>query len=70
VTQKPPDLHLVDEPEAPAPSNVIHISGIRSHAGVVDPRSVAPPWPRNHSWRDLMDRLAKKRATTTKDPAR
>jgi len=68
MTPKPPDLYLIEEPEAPA-SNVIHISGIRSHVGAVDPSPVvAPPWPRERSWRDLMRRLAAKPAT--KDPVR
>jgi len=47
--QKRPELYLISEPEAPAPSNVIPI-------GV---SAAAPHARRERSWRDLMRRLQK-----------
>jgi hypothetical protein len=57
--KKLPELHLVPEPEAAAASNVIHISGIRSHGPAVL-YAVGPSWPLQHAWRDLVRRLVKK----------
>jgi hypothetical protein len=57
--RKLPELHLVREPEAAAASNVIHISGIRSH-GPADRYAVGPSWPLQHAWRDLVLSLMKK----------
>lgn len=56
--RKPPELHLVRAPGASAASNVIHISGIRSH-GPADLYAVAS-WPLKHAWRDLVLSLMKK----------
>ena len=49
MTQRPPELYVISEPEAPAPSNVIPIAT----------PAVAPQPPRDHSWRDLMRRMQK-----------
>ena len=57
--RKLPELHLVREPEAAAASNVIHISGIRSH-GPAELYAVGPSWPPQHAWRDLVLSLTKK----------
>jgi len=59
VVRKLPELHLVREPEAAAASNVIHISGIRSH-GPAEPDSSGRPWLPQHEWRDLVRRLVRK----------
>ena len=58
AVKKLPELHLVRASEAAAPSNVIHISGIRSH-GPADLYAVAS-WPLKHAWRDLVLSLMKK----------
>jgi hypothetical protein len=59
--RKLPELHLVREPAAAAASNVIHISGIRSH-GPAELHAVGRPWPLQHAWRDLVLSLMKKPA--------
>lgn len=57
--EKRPELHLVREGEAAAASNVVHISGIRSH-GPAELYSIGRPWLPQHEWRDLVRRLVKK----------
>jgi hypothetical protein len=39
-------------------SNVIHISGIRSHGPALDGAPIRL-WPRRHEWRNLMRRIMK-----------
>jgi hypothetical protein len=56
MMKKPPELYVISEPEAPAASNVLHLSGIRSHHGPADPRPVAPPWPPQVPWEDFLHR--------------
>ena len=55
MVKKPPELYVISEPEAPAESNVFHMSGIRS-AGPADPRPVAPPWPSQVPWEEFLRR--------------
>jgi len=58
----PPELYVIQEPEAPAPRNVIHISGIRSH-GAADVRRVERPWPRQRSFREMMRHPSRNKPT-------
>jgi hypothetical protein len=39
-------------------SNVIHISGIRSHGPALGGAAIGV-WPRRHEWRSLMRRIVK-----------
>ena len=48
--QKPSELYMISEPEAPAAANVVPIA---------TSAAASPPRPREHSWRDLMRRLQK-----------
>ena len=56
---KPPSgLYLIEEPEAPAASNVVALNGIRSYPhGLVTPHAVGAPWPRQVDWRRLSQQL-------------
>ena len=51
--QKRPELYVISEPEAPAAADVMPI-----HAN-----AAASPPPRERSWRDIMARMQKSRAT-------
>jgi hypothetical protein len=51
-----PGLALV--PATASASNVIHISGIRSHGPAVG-AALTRPWLRQTEWRNLMRRIAK-----------
>jgi hypothetical protein len=61
MMEKPTDLYTIQEPEAPADSNVFHLStnvfqlnAIRSYAhGLASARPLAAPWPRQVVWHDL-----------------
>jgi hypothetical protein len=58
VMKLPPGLYRIEEPEAPAPSNVVAIGGIRSYPhGLVMPHAVGAPWPRQVDWDGLSQRL-------------
>jgi hypothetical protein len=48
-------LYQIEEPEAPAKREVLHISGIRSH-GAAEMRRVERPWPRQLNWRGFLRR--------------
>jgi hypothetical protein len=54
----PPRLALVPAAASTTTSNVIHISGIRSHGPAVG-GAVTGPWPRQAEWRKLMHRIVK-----------
>ena len=61
MIEKPTGLYTIQEPEAPADSNVFHLStnvfqlnAIRSYEhGLCTPRPLAAPWPRQVAWRDI-----------------
>ena len=51
--QKPSELYMISEPEAPAAANVVPIA---------TSAAASPPRLREHSWRDLMRSLQKSQA--------
>ena len=51
--QKPSELYMISEPEAPAAANVIPIDASAA---------ASPPRPRERSWRELMRSLQKSQA--------
>jgi len=52
LMEKRPELYVIEEPEAPAPSNVLEFRTLRSH-GPATLRPVGPPWPRQVVWHDV-----------------
>ena len=47
-------LYAIQEPEAPAPSNVFQLNTIRSYPhGLATPRPLGAPWPRQVAWHDF-----------------
>jgi hypothetical protein len=59
--KSPPKLALVPVIAGASASNIIHISGIRSH-GPAQGGAPIGPWPRQHEWRNLMRRIVKNRS--------
>jgi hypothetical protein len=57
-------LYTIEEPAAPAGSNTLHISGIRSH-GPAEARPVQRPWPRQGPWRNLRRQITKNHGRRT-----
>jgi hypothetical protein len=55
MTDKPSELYQIQEPEAPAKREILHLTGIRSH-GPATPRAVGRPWPRQVAWREALRR--------------
>jgi hypothetical protein len=54
VMEKRTELHAIQEPEAPAASNVFQINAIRSYFhGLATPRPLGAPWPRQVVWHDV-----------------
>ena len=52
--KKPTELYTIQEPETAAESNVFQINAIRSYGhGLVTPRPIGPPWPRQVAWHDV-----------------
>jgi hypothetical protein len=49
------ELYVIREPETAVESNVIRISGIRSHGPAAAAR-VGPPWPPQLEWEDFLHR--------------
>ena len=46
--------YAIQEPKAPAASNVFQLNAIRSYFhGLATPRPIGPPWPRQVAWRDV-----------------
>jgi len=58
VMDKPSELYQIQEPEAPAKREILHLTGIRSH-GPATPRAVSRPWPRQVASRDALRRAKK-----------
>ena len=62
--EKPTELYSIQEPEVPADSNVFQLStnvfqlnAIRSYEhGLVFPRSLGAPWPRQVDWRAFLNK--------------
>lgn len=56
----PTGLYTIQEPEAPgADSNVFQINAIRSYEhGLVTPRPLGAPWPRQVDWRAFLQKTA------------
>ena len=58
VMEKPTELHTSKEPEA-AQGNVFQINAIRSYEhGLVFPRALGAPWPRQVDWRAFLRKTA------------
>lgn len=58
LMEKPTELHASKEPEA-AQSNVFQINAIRSYEhGLVFPRPLGAPWPRQVDWRAYLRKTA------------
>jgi len=55
---KPPELYTIQEPEAAAKRNTLHLKLICSHEPAVA-RPVGRPWPRQHAWRDRVRQISK-----------
>jgi hypothetical protein len=55
MMDKPSELYQIQEPEAPAKREILHLTGIRSH-GPATPRAVGRPWPRQVAWREALRR--------------
>ena len=59
-TEQPPELYVIQEPEAPAKDTTLHLSGgIRSAAPVTNFRPLGRPWPRQHAWRERVRQISK-----------
>ena len=59
LMEKPTELYSIQEPEAPADGNVFQINAIRSYEhGLVFPRPLAAPWPRQVDWRTFLQKPA------------
>jgi hypothetical protein len=64
LMEKPTELYSIQEPEAPADSNVFQLStnvfqlnAIRSYEhGLVFPRPLGAPWPRQVDWRAFLNK--------------
>jgi hypothetical protein len=64
MMEKPTGLYTLQEPEAPADGNVFHLStnvfqinAIRSYEhGLVTPRPLGAPWPRQVDWRAFLNK--------------
>jgi hypothetical protein len=55
----PTGLYTIQEPEAGADSNVFQINAIRSYEhGLVTPRPLGAPWPRQVDWRAFLQKTA------------
>ena len=54
----PTGLYTIQEPETGADSNVFQINAIRSYEhGLVTPRPLAAPWPRQVDWRAFLKKI-------------
>jgi hypothetical protein len=59
LMKKPTELHTSKKPEAPADGNVFQINAIRSYEhGLVFPRPLGAPWPRQVDWRAFLHKTA------------
>ena len=66
LMEKPTGLYTIQEPEAPADdavfelsANVFQLNAIRSYEhGLVFPRPLAAPWPRQVDWRTFLQKPA------------
>jgi hypothetical protein len=59
LMEKPTELHTTQEREATADSNVFQINAIRSYEhGLVTPRPLGAPWPRQVDWRAFLQKAA------------
>jgi hypothetical protein len=64
MMEKPTGLYTIQEPEVPADGNVFHLStnvfqinAIRSYEhGLVTPRPLGAPWPRQVDWRAFLNK--------------
>ena len=57
---KPSELYQIQEPEAPAKREILHLTGIRSD-GTTTPRAGSRPWPRQVASRYVLRRPKKTR---------
>jgi hypothetical protein len=54
VMEQHTGLYAIQEPEAPVPSNVFQFNTIRCYShGLVTPRPLEAPWPRQVEWHDF-----------------
>ena len=58
MTQKAPELYLIEAPER-VERKVLQLSGPLRAAGPAGERPVGRPWPRQHLWRERLRRLKK-----------
>jgi hypothetical protein len=58
MIDKPSELYQIQEPEAPAKREILHVTGIRPQ-GLATPRALGRPWPRQVARRDARRRAKK-----------